>query len=76
MHSVDFGWVFFLRNYIQFDIPLISSPFFKGRCPDEVGRRGVLAVLAKKTTNLEQTTPSKFDFVRILPPLLENKQGC
>jgi hypothetical protein len=32
-------------------------------------------VLAQKMPDLEQTTPSKFDFVRILPPLLENKEG-
>jgi len=52
----------------------ISPPFFKEGCPDGVGWSGSLRINALKYVQLEQTTPSKFDFVRILPPLLE-KEG-
>ncbi len=52
----------------------ISPPFFKEGCPDKVGRGGFGPMDALKNAQLEQTTPSKFDFVRILPPLLQ-KEG-
>jgi hypothetical protein len=51
----------------------ISPPFFKEGCPDGVGRGGSLHINTLKYVQLEQTTPSKFDFVRIFPPHRENE---
>ncbi len=53
----------------------ISPPFFKEGCPDEVGRGASGSIInVLKHEQLEPTTPSKFDVVRILPPLLQ-KEG-
>ncbi|MER0440618.1 penicillin-binding protein 1C [Emticicia sp. W12TSBA100-4] len=53
----------------------ISPPFFKEGCPDE-SRTGWLLGHSnlKKQDSWSETTPSKFGFARILPPLLE-KEG-
>ncbi len=51
-----------------------SPPFFKEGCPDEVGRGGSGSINVLKYEQLEPTTPSKFNVVRILPPLLQ-KEG-
>ena len=55
-----------------------SLPFFKEgrpslRCPDEVGRGGSGSINVLNHEQLVPTTPSKFDFVRILTPLLQNE---
>jgi hypothetical protein len=51
----------------------------KEGCHDKVGRGRPVGVvfgreMLEKYAKLERTTPSKFDFVRILSPLLE-KEG-
>jgi hypothetical protein len=58
---------------------IISPPFFKEGCPDEVGRGGcwfinVLKIGNFGTNHPDWASPSKFDFVRILPPLLEKER--
>ncbi|MER0441988.1 hypothetical protein [Emticicia sp. W12TSBA100-4] len=65
-----FGNVIALRIFILLAEVgvLVSPPFFKEGCPDKVGRGGFGPIDALKNAHLEQTTPSKFDFVRILPP--------
>lgn len=50
-------------------------PLEKGRCPDEVGRRGGRVELILKALQQPPTPPSKFDCVRILPPPLEKRGG-